>query len=215
MRKIVASLFTLLAIASAAATLYLCVFARQAVPYIEDGPDGPTAALESFFSQLEEKAFPRAYAYLSNYDSLGLENTPADPVAARLWAAQQDVWRFTVEDGYEMDGARLTKRAAADCLDGSAVMDRVGTLVQDKLAKAVEEARLKSEIYDENGAYREDLVRAALNTSLDEALSDLSPYIYTRGLLIRMEYLDGKWLIAADAELIGALTGVASVGTAV
>lgn len=207
MRKVLASLFTLLALASAAFTLYLCTFAERAVPYIEDGPEGPTAALESFFSNLEEKAFPRAYAQLANYASLGLENTPADTTAARLWAARQSIWRFTVEDGYEMEGVHLTKRAAADCLDEKAIMDRAGVLVQDKLAKAVENARLKSEVYDEEGNYREELVRAALDASLDEVLADLSPYIYTRGLVIRLENVDGKWLVAADADLIGALTG--------
>ena len=215
MRKIIASLFTLLALAAAASTLYLCAFAQQAVPYVEDGPEGPTAALESFFSLLEEKSFPLAYTYLSNYASLGLENTPEDPAAARLWTAQQDVWSFSVEDGYEMDGSYLTKRAAADCLDGRAVMDRVGALVQDKLAKAVEEARLKSEVYDKDGEYREELVRAALGSSLDELLSDPSPYIYTRSLVIRMEYVNGKWLVAADADLIAALTGGTAAGTPV
>lgn len=215
MKKIIASLFTLLALAAAAFTLYLCAYAQQAVPYVEDGPDGPTAALESFFSRLEEKSFPLAYAYLSNYASLGLENTPEDPAAARLWAAQQDVWNFSVEAGYEMDGVRLTKRASADCLDGRAVMELVGPMVQDKLAKAVEEARLLSEVYDENGDYREDLVRAALDAALDELLSDPSPYIYTRSLVIRMEYVDEKWLVAADTDLIAALTGGTAAGTQV
>lgn len=211
MRKVIASLFTLLALAAAAFTLYLCAFAQNAVPYIEDGPDGPTAALESFFSRLEEKDFPRAYSYLSNYSSLGLENTPTDLTAARLWAARQAVWSFSVGEGYEMDGIHLTKRATVDCLNEKAVMDLVGAPVQDKLAKAVKEARLKSEVYNEDGTYREELVRAALDASLDELLADLSPYVYTRDLVIRMENVDGKWLIAADADLIGALTGGISV----
>lgn len=215
MRKVIASLFTVLALAAAAFTLYLCAFAQQAVPYVEDGPDGPTAALESFFSYLEEKSFPLAYTYLSNYAGLGLENTPADPAAARLWAAQQDVWSFSVEDGYEMNGVYLTKRAAVDCLDGRAVMELVGPLVQGKLARAVEEARLLSEVYDGNGEYREDLVRAALEASLDELLADPSPYVYTRSLVIRMEYVDGKWLVAADADLIAALTGGTAAGAPV
>lgn len=215
MRKVIASLFTLLALAAAAFTLYLCTFAEQAVPYIEDGPEGPTTALKSFFSNLEEKDFPSAYAYLSNYASLGLENTPADPTAARLWAARQGIWRFSVEDGYEMDGVHLTKRAAADCLDEKAIMDRVGVLVQDRLAKAVEDARLKSEIYDGEGNYREELVRAALDASLDEVLADLSPYIYTRGLVIRLENVEGRWLVAADTDLIGTLSGTTASGTTV
>ena len=207
MRKVIASLFTLLALAAAAITLYLCAFAQNVVPYIEDGPEGPTAALESFFSCLTEKDFPRAYTYLSNYSSLGLENTPSDPTAARLWAARQDVWSFSVEDGYEMDGTHLTKRASVDCLNEKIIMDLVGAPVQDRLARAVEEARLKSEVYNEDGTYREELVHAALDASLEELLADLSPYVYTRSLVIRMENVDGKWLIAADADLIGALTG--------
>lgn len=212
MRKVIASLFTLLALAAAAFTLYLCAFAQNAVPYIEDGPEGPTATLESFFSCLAEKDFPRAYTYLSNYSSLGLENTPSDPTAARLWAARQDVWSFSVQDGYEMDGTHLTKRASVDCLNEKAIMDLVGAPVQDKLAKAVEEARLKSEVYNEDGTYREELVHAALDASLDELLADLSPYVYTRDLVIRIENVDGKWLIAADADLIGALTGGTAAG---
>ena len=215
MRKFVASLYTLLAFAAAVFTLYLCAFAQHAMPYIEEGPEGPTAVLESFFSHLEEKDFPGAYVYLSNYASLGLENTPTDPTAARLWAARQEVWRFSVEDGYEMDGTHLTKRAAVDCLNERVIMDLVGARVQDKLAKAVEDARLKSEVYNEDGTYREELVHAALDASLEELLADLSPYIYTRSLVIRLENVDGKWLVAADADLISALTGGTAAGVTV
>lgn len=210
MRKIIASLFTLLALAAASFTLYLCAFAQNAVPYIEEGPEGPTAVLESFFAHLEQKDFPGAYAYLSNYASLGLENVPADQTAARLWSAHQEVWRFSVEDGYEMDGAHLTKHATVDCLNEKAVMALVGGLVQDKLAKAVEDARLKNEVYNEDGTYREELVHAALDTSLEELLTDLSPYIYTRSLVIHLENVDGKWLVTADADLINALTAGAA-----
>lgn len=215
MKKVIASLFTLLALTAAALTLYLCAYALQAVPYIEDGAEGPTAALESFFTKLEEKDFPGAYTYLSNYTGLGLENIPLDPVAARLWTARQGVWRFSVEDGYEMDGVHLAKRATVDCLDEKTVMDRVGARVQEKLEQAVEEARLKSEVYDGEGNYREDLVRASLDASLDELLADLSPYIYTRDLVIRLENVNGKWLIVADAALIDALTGGTATGSVV
>ena len=207
-RSIFGTLFLLAAIAGAAATVYLCRYADTARPVIEDsGPGSPTDVLRSFFTALEQKNWDKAYSYLSNYSTLGLENEPEDAISAMFWNVQRDAWRFQIAGGYEMDGQNLTKRATVTSVDLSPLAPIIHERVQEKLEQAVEEARLESDIYDDTGAYREDLVYAALEQAVAESIRDVSPYTYTRELTMRLSYADGRWLVAADNELLSALTG--------
>ena len=207
-RYCLGTLFLLLAIGTAVATAYVCRYADTAKPVVEDyGPGSPTDVLQSFFTCLETKDWEGAYSYLSNYSTLGLENEPDDAVSAMFWKVQQDAWHFQIADGYEMNGQNLTKRAVVTSVDLSPLVPQIHAQVQETLEKAVEDARLESDVYDDDGNYREELVYAALEDAVRDAVQDVSPYTYTRELTMRMSYLDGRWLVAADNELLTALTG--------
>lgn len=208
LRNVLGSVFLLLAVIGACATFFLCRYADTARPMIEDGvPGSPTDVLRSFFNALERKDWDRAYSYLSNYSTLGLEAEPEDAIGAMLWNVQQEAWRFQIAEGYEMNGQNLAKRATVTSVDLSPLAPKIHDLVQRKLEAAVEEARLESDVYDEDGNYKEALVYSALEQAVAEAIQDVSPYTYTRDLTIRMSYVDGQWLVNADNDLLSALTG--------
>ena len=142
-RSVFGSIFLLFAICAAAATGYLCVYADAAQPVVEDqGPGSPTDVLQSFFDSLEAKDWNRAYSYLSNYSTLGLENEPEDAVSAMFWNVQQEAWRFQIADGYEMNGQNLTKRATVTSVDLSPLAPQIHDRVQEILEEAVESARV-------------------------------------------------------------------------
>ena len=106
LKRILAVVFCLLAAAAVIVGVRVIREARDAQLQVsDDGPDGPTARTEAFFDALKRRDYPGAYAYLSNYSSLGLENVPSDPTAALFWEAEQQVWAFEVLPGDEMDGA--------------------------------------------------------------------------------------------------------------
>ena len=203
-KRIFAVLLFLLALFTVGAAYHLIVHAQEAKLEVDDA--APTARLETFFDALEARDYPAAYACLSNYGSLGLENTPDDPIAALLWEAEQDNWAFEVLPGHEMNGAELTKRVRITALDTAALTAPIGEKVQEKLATVVENATTNEEVYDEDGNYRTELLEAALRESAAEAFADAAAHTVTREITVRLSYADGEWLIAADNQLLSALT---------
>lgn len=207
-KRVFAAVFFILALACAAAAGRLVQYAAEATPIVPDeGPGGLTETVTHFFGALEREDWDAAYSDLSNYSTLGLEAVPEDRVAARFWQAQKDAWSFTVHPGYEVDGTRVTKRVTVRCLDIGAIAAPLGDDVQELLTEAVEQARLKSEVYTDDGSFREELVRAALDASVDEALRHTAEHTYERELTVYLRYLDGAWKIDADAEMLSVLTG--------
>ena len=207
-KRIFAVLLFLLSLSVAAGAARLAAYALEAKPLVPDeGPGGLTETVTGFFDALCAEDWETAYACLSNYSSLGLEDTPEDPTAAKFWQAQKDAWAFEVHPGYEVDGTSVTKGVTLRCLDLGGLTAGLGDAVQARLARDVEEARLRSEVYDESGAYRQELVMEALDASVDEALTHAPEHLFTRELTVHLRYLDGAWKIDAGTDLLSALTG--------
>ena len=211
-RKIVGAIVILAALAAACAGVMLCLHAMDAEPYIEDGEDGPTATLDRFLSAMERKDFESAYALLYNYSTLGLEEVPTDELSRMYWQAQLDAWHFTAAEGGEMNGTRMSRRVTLRCLDMNAISTDVGARVQQILAEKVENAYLRSEVYDETGAYRPELAYEALHTATKEMLSDTSRYAYEQECTLSLRFSDGRWLVEVDPAFISALTSGAVRG---
>ncbi|MBQ7143852.1 MAG: hypothetical protein IJR65_01685 [Oscillospiraceae bacterium] len=203
-KRIFAVLLFLLALFTAAVAYHLIVHAQDAKLKVDDA--APTARLEAFFDALEARDYPAAYACLSNYGSLGLENAPDDPIAALLWEAEQDNWDFEILPDHEMNGAELMKRVRITALDTAALTAPIGEKVQEKLAAVVENATTNEEVYDEDGNYRTELLETALREAAEEAFADAAAHTVTREITVRLSYADGEWLIAADNQLLSALT---------
>ncbi len=200
-------LLSLISLALVVGGCLLFAYAREARPYVEDAEGGPTETLERFFSALDEEQWDSAWSLLANCASLGLEQTPEDPVSAMLWSAQQESRDFAVDTEYTMDGSVLIKRAHIRSLRFDPMTDFCAGRVRELLAEAVENARLRSDIYDENGAYRLPYVEAALEQAFAEALDEGRAAATETEIAIAMTLTDGQWKIVADETLLSALTG--------
>lgn len=206
-KRILAVVFFLLALVVALGAVRVVRYAENATLQVADeGPGGPTERLEQFFDALKRRDFPTAYSYLSNYSSLGLEQTPEDPIAALYWEAQQSVWDFEVLPGHEMNGTRLSKTVRVRCMDAAAVSAPIGEAVQASLAAVVEAATEDSQVYDEDGNYHAELIDRALYDAAVQALQAAPEHTYNREITVQLDYLDGEWRIAADNQLLSALT---------
>ena len=212
-RKILGALLILAALAGAGFGVWVCSYASSAAPYIEDdGADGPSATLERFLACLEEKDFDGAYDLLYNYSTLGLEAPPTDALARMYWDAQLAAWDFAAAEGGEMQGTRMEKHISVRCLDLDAVSADVGVRVQEILAEKVENAYLKSDVYDDTGAYREDVAYEALYAATRETLADTDKYAYTQDCPVMLHFSGGRWLVEVGPAFISALTAGAVRG---
>ena len=207
MRKILSALFGVLSIGVAVFAVWLCVYAdRTDVKLDTVDPAGSGEVLQRFFDCLQAEQWDEAYGCLYNYATLGLETDPADELSARFWQAQKDAWAFQMSEDWTQDGVYIQRQATVRGLDMDAVREAISARVQALLAQAVEESRLKSDVYDDEGNYREDVAMAALRQAEDEVLSSISDYTKDRTLTVQLRLYDGQWYVEAGKDLIAALT---------
>ena len=207
MRKILSALIGVLSIGVAVFAVWLCVYAEGASVKLDAvDPEGSGEVLQRFFDCLEAEQWDEAYGCLYNYATLGLETAPADELSARFWQAQKDAWAFQMSEDWTQDGVYIQRQATVRGLDMDAVREAISARVQELLAQVVEDARLKSDVYDDNGNYREDVAMAALAQAEDEVLASISGYTKDRTLTVQLRPYDGAWYIEAGKDLIAALT---------
>ena len=168
MRKVFSALLGGLSIGVAVFALWLCTYADRAEvkPDIDPAESGET--LTHFFDCLRSEQWDEAYACLYDAPSLGLESAPADALSGRFWAAQKQVLDFRLSGEWTLDGLDLRRQVTVRGLDMDAIRDDVAASVQTLLAEAVEAARLKNEVYDADGSYREDVAMAALDRAVED-----------------------------------------------
>lgn len=211
-RKIIGALLICAALAAAGFGVWVCSYALGAEPYIEDGADGPSAVLEHFLDCLNRRDWDGAYEDLYNYSSLGLESTPEDELSRMYWEAQLAAMDVSAAEGSEMNGMRMIRRVTVRSLDLDAISEEVGRQVQAILEEKVENAYLKSDVYDENGAYKQEVALDALHEATRRVLSDTGAFLETRECTLVLHFEDGRWRVEVSPAFISALTGGAAGG---
>jgi len=211
-RKIIGALLILAGLAVAGCGVWVCSYALDAEPFIDDAEGGPTETLEHFLSCMERKDWDGAYADLYNYSSLGLETPPEDELSRLYWDAQLAALHFTAEEGSEMSGTRMIKRVTVRCLNLDAISEDIGKQVQVILEDKVRNAYLKSDVYDESGAYKEDVAYAALYEATRYVLSDTSPYATAQECTLILHFTEGRWRVEVSPAFISALSAGAARG---
>lgn len=206
MRNRLAAIAGGLSICVAVFTVYLCIYAENTTLKLVDAVGDPGDTLRSFFRCIKDERWEEAYGYLYNYSTLGLETQPEDEVRAAFWEAQKRAWDFQVSEGSEQDGILIKKHVDVGALDLDAMQAALSERVQTILAEAVENAKFKSDVYDDNGDYRQEIAMAALHQAGKEILSDTAAYEVRRDLTVSMRYYDGEWYIESEKELVTALT---------
>lgn len=206
MRKIISPLLGVLSAGVAVFTLCLCVYASGAGVKLYGDPSEAGETLVYFFDCLRAGQWDEAYACLYNYSTLGLEQEPEDELSARFWEAQKQIWDFRVSDEWTLESTSIRRQVTVRGLNMDAIRDDISDRVQTLLGEAVEQARLKSDVYDENGDYREEVAVAALRQAAEDVLRDVSGYALERELPVDMQLQDGAWRVCVGKELISALT---------
>lgn len=207
MRKKLSVAAGIMSIIVVALTLWLCSYASGTGMKLDDRKANEAGeTLAQFFDCLKAEQWDEAYGCLYNYSTLGLETEPEDELGARFWEAQKQVWDFRISDDWTLDGTDIRRQVTVRGLNMDAIRADISTGVQALLEEAVETARLKSDVYDENGEYREEVAVAALNQAAGDVLGHISDYTADRELTVDMRLRDGAWRVCAGKELLSALT---------
>ena len=200
--RVISAGAAILAAAVCAAAVFL--FFRAGELPVGAGEE-PARILEECFARLESGDRDGAAELIAGDGDLVPE--PEDYRAAMLWNAQRAAWQLEVLPEYGQIGPDLARRAAVTAPDLRPLRDEILAGVQSRLEAALDAATLKSEIYDDTGAYRSEVVFSCLDETLEELSRDLGPYGKRQEVTVRLAFEDGQWRAVAEGELISALTG--------
>ena len=159
-----------------------------------------------FLNSLVAGEYRSAYACLSDYSALGLENEPQSESALTLTRALRASYGFTLAGDCEQSGLSAVQPVTLRYLDVKAVEDAVAARVEGIAEELVAEYDAK-DIYDENGGYLSSFTDEVYATALDEVLRDAEDYYNTVPLELTLSYTDGAWKLQTSPALFTALQG--------
>ena len=185
---------------------FACFFAMM-YGSIYNQPDAdPVETVTGFFDSLQARNYPEAYACLSDYASLGLENEPESAEARAVYDALRSSYSYTLSGSSSVTGLEASQRVALRALNlrmtENAVQQRVNGILEEMVATMPE-----SEVYDGNGGYLTSFTDAIYTEALNQALQNTDALCSDTQLLIQLKYMDGTWKIVTDRNLMTALIG--------
>ena len=188
----------------AAAVLFFCA-ADTSEALLLSEPADPAATVEEFFESVCAGDYTAAAAFCLG--GLPEEAPPAEGDAAALYAALRSHRSWEFSGASFVRGGRAYYEVAFTYPDAAALTEGLPEAVESALAVRVDEAGHSSDVYDENGAYREDVVLEVWNGVLSRRLEQAGDYTVTVTLPVVL-LLDGhNWRIQCSDELLTALRG--------
>ena len=196
----------ILAVLFAGMAGFACFFAMM-YGSIYNQPDAdPVETVTGFFDSLQVRNYPEAYACLSDYASLGLENEPESAEARAVYDALRSSYSYTLSGSSSVTGLEASQRVVLRALNlrmtENAVQQRVNGILEEMVATMPE-----SEVYDGNGGYLTSFTDAIYTEALNQALQNADALCSDTQLQIQLKYMDGTWKIVTDRNLMTALIG--------
>ena len=186
----------------------LCFMSLDAPVRIRELPREAVAVSEGFAQALNDGDLSGAAQYVYGQPDLGAEGTPADPETAAVWNAFLDSISVSYTGQCQAGESGLYRTASVTVLDIAAVTEKLPERAQALVNQKIASAEDLTEIYDESGNFREELVPQILQQAVQQALEQDAKTL-TRETTVKLINRDGKWWVVPDAALLQAISGVA------
>lgn len=185
----------------------LCLLSQNAPVRILELPREAVQVSDAFAQALNDGDLTAAAQYVYGQPDLGTEGTPADPETAAVWNAFLDSISFEYTGKCRAEDSGLSRPAAVTVLDVAGVTEKLPERAQALVNQKIASAESLTEVYDESGSFREELVGQILQQALQQSLSQDAAAI-TREVTVKLINRDGKWWVVPDQALLQALSGI-------
>ena len=186
----------------------LCLLSQNAPVRILELPQEAVQVSESFAQTLNDGNLTAAARYVYGQPDLGAEGTPADPETAAVWNAFLSSISFEYTGKCQVRDSVLSRTASVTVLDVAGVTEKLPERAQSLVNQKIASAESLTEVYDESGKFREELVGEILQQALQQSLSQDAGTV-TREVTVKLINRDGKWWVVPDQALLQALSGMA------
>lgn len=185
-------------------TLLVCLRKDAPVRIVGSVPD-PRECCDAFFEALNEGDYNAASACCN--PALPSETVPEEGEATELYALLRKSWQGRTAGEAVIEGSSIRVPAVMTVTDIGSLYGGVKEDINVLLAEYVEEARLSSDVYNEDGSYRDEVVRRAWEEALSARRERAQEYSAERELMLTLRYAEREWRIVPDEALLSALSG--------
>lgn len=186
--------------------MLLCIVGSTSGTVYTKADGDPAETVQLFYDSIKKQDYVAAYSCLSDYSTLGLEKLPQTENAKLAYEALRQSYDYSIMGKPQIDRLEATVRVRFQYLDMTSFEDSVASRTNDNLAAFVKENPI-SAVYDENDQYLPEVTEKAYADALEFILNKADTYYSSTELSIKLEYVDGKWLIITDDAILRPLMG--------
>ena len=186
--------------------MLLCIVGSTSGTVYTKADGDPAETVQLFYDSIKKQDYVAAYSCLSDYSTLGLEKLPQTENAKLAYEALRQSYDYSIMGKPQIDRLEATVRVRFQYLDMTSFEDSVASRTNDNLAAFVKENPI-SAVYDENDQYLPEVTEKAYADALKFILNKADTYYSSTELSIKLEYVDGKWLIITDDAMLRPLMG--------
>lgn len=202
----ISALFGVIGICTAAAGIFLSLTFKQASPILVEQPQAARAQAAQLLDAVCEEDMSKAASLLYGTPGLGADRDPADAVGNLLWDAFIGSMEYEINSDCYATDSGVALDVTITALDLNSVTETLKNRSQVKLETRVAEAKDASEVYDDNGDYREDFVMQVLYDSAVDALAQDAKLV-SKDVTLSLVFDDGQWWVMPESSLMDAISG--------
>ena len=208
MRKIqnLSMLFAVIGICLLAVAALFCTAFLNAPPVMLSAPDAALECSETLMAALSQGNYETASSCLAGQPDLGLDREPEAETGKLLWNAFAASFQYEFTGECYATSTGVARTVMITTLDLNKVTARLPQRLDDLLGAKIASGSTMSDIYDEEGNFRQDLIQELLLQGLAEILEEDAPTV-TRGVSMNLVYENNRWLVSCDQALLQAISG--------
>ena len=164
-------------------------------------PD-PAIAASEYMNRLDTGENGKTYVISTDGSRLYIDEEPSTAEGKILYEYLKGNWSYYLgQASAEKKTARIP--VYIDCIDTNLITDELRERLQQKLKEAAGSASSKSEIYNDDLSYREDVLASAYKTALIETCESFSEnsYLVTVNAALNLKWESKKWNIGNAASV--------------
>ena len=205
-KKILSAIFIIVGIAAAVMAVNMGLSNKDADPVLLAPPEAATQQVTGLMEAVCSGDFNAASTYLQGQPNLGVDREATDEVGVLIWEAFCDSMSYELVGECYATEEGLSQNVTLTCMDVTSVTAVLKERSQALLEQRVDEAENLEDVYDDELQYREDFVMDVLYDAAVAALEEDAKTI-TMELTLNMSYQNEQWWIAADRDLLDAISG--------
>ena len=181
---------------------------RNAGVKIRELPREAVSCADAFAQALNDGDLEATAQLIYGQPDLGVAGNPEAAETASVWNAFVESTVFEYTGNWQVADQGLSRKATVTTMDIASVLETLPELARALVNQTIASAEELTEVYDESGSFREDLVEGILQQALQQTLSQYAEVI-TREVTVKFVNRDGAWWVVPDQALLHALSGLA------